>query len=76
MLKGILIVTLVTGVSWVFFFQILIPYIFDEPMFSFFRHPEVRELEEMIAEAKQDNRVDEMASHLEGLRKPKGVKDA
>lgn len=76
MLKGILIITLVTATSWVFFFQILIPWCFDEPMFAFFRHPEVRELEDMIVEAKQDNRLDEMSRELHDLRKPKGNDNA
>lgn len=71
MLKGILVVAVAAGSGWLFVFQVLVPWLCDQPMFPFFRHPEVRELEEMIAEAKQDSRLDDMARELHDARSPR-----
>lgn len=57
MLRGVLIAGSAALVGWVLFFQILIPYAFNRPMFGLFRSRDRLDLENDLAElrAEEDN---------------------
>lgn len=66
-MKGFLVIAIAVGAGWLFFFQLLLPWVFDRPLFPFFKSRERIELEEEIAQAEEDERLEKLKDRLYGI---------